>query len=313
MRILIADDDPICREILRRHLRETGHEVREATNGLMAWEMLQTEHSGLVISDWVMPEIEGPELVRRIRAAGFPRYTYVILLTAQSAPEEIVQGLESGADDYLVKPFQPAELRARIGIGERILGLETRLTEARQAMEQLAMHDGLTDLLNRRAIRERALAVLSRAARARTSTAFIMVDVDHFKLVNDRHGHTVGDQALRLIARCLQRGLRAEDDAGRWGGEEFLIVLENAGLAEAAEVADRIRSRVQSASLPLANGAELKLTISAGVSALQGNEGTPLELLVQEADEALYRAKEAGRDRVWVHGAGSPASPVASV
>jgi two-component system, cell cycle response regulator len=313
MHALIVDDDPICRTILRQHLIGAGHEVREAVNGRIAWEMLQEKPPGLVITDWMMPEMEGLELVRSIRSAGFGRYIYVILLTAQNLKAAIVQGLESGADDYLVKPFDSAELNARVQIGERILRLETRLTEAREAMERLAMRDSLTNLLNRRAIRDRAVAALSRAERERHGVGFVMVDIDHFKEVNDRYGHLTGDQALRVFAHCLQRSLRTEDHAGRWGGEEFLVVLENAGDSEASEVAERLRKRLTSTSVPLPNGDDLHLTISAGVSATRGRAAQDLEMLIQEADEALYRAKADGRNRVCVFGDNARAGRAASV
>jgi two-component system cell cycle response regulator len=301
MRLLVADDDPVLRRILRAALTRAGHDVQEATDGRAAWGMLQAEPARLLITDWMMPEMDGPELIRHVRAAAFPGYTYIILLTARGGKKDIVSGLEAGADDYLSKPFNPDELRARVAIGERILDLEARLSDARDQLEVLAMQDSLTGLLNRRAIMEHAQAELQRAQRDGAPLSFIMLDVDHFKSVNDRYGHLVGDQVLRMIAGTLTSNKRGYDWAGRWGGEEFLLVIPGTTAGDAVAIAERLRAGVAAATLPLANGEILQVYISIGVTNVSACVGGALDALLQQADLALYRAKREGRNRVCLY------------
>jgi diguanylate cyclase (GGDEF)-like protein len=296
MKILIVDDEPESRRLLAVYLKWAGHEVVEAEDGRDGWETFQREQARLVISDWMMPEMDGPQLVHHIRAAGGPGYTYIIMLTALDSKPNIITGLEAGADDYLTKPFNADELLARIRIGERILKLEENLTASRQQMEYLALHDGLTGLLNRRALHEHAEAELSRAARSATPFSLILLDVDHFKSINDQYGHAAGDAALRLVANTLTQQVRAYDAVGRWGGEEFLILLPNTALAEARAAAERIREAIEAARLPLVEGGGVRLTASLGVAMLADHQS--LHELTQQADAALYRAKQAGRNQV---------------
>jgi two-component system chemotaxis response regulator CheY len=247
-----------------------------------------------------MPNLDGLELIRLIREAGRPSYTYVILLTVRDAKEDVVSGLETGADDYLTKPFSLDELRARVVAGERILSLEARLNRSRERMEKLATYDTLTSLLNRWAIERHAEAELSRVQREGGSLSLLMLDIDHFKLVNDRHGHLIGDEALRLLAHLLTENLRPYDWAGRWGGEEFLVLLPETDLVQAAVVAERIRAGVEESQLPLPDGSTLQVQVSVGVASTSiATEGIPtLNVLLWQTDEALYRAKRAGRNRV---------------
>jgi two-component system chemotaxis response regulator CheY len=250
----------------------------------------------LVITDWMMPHVSGPELVQLIRAAGFRSYVYIIMLTAKEGKSDVIQGLEAGADDYLKKPFDTGELMARIKIGERILNLEARLQE-------MATHDPLTGLLNRRAVYDHAEAELNRARRDTTPTSLVLLDVDHFKSVNDRYGHLIGDQALKLVADILRSHRRTYDWVGRWGGEEFLIILPNTSSAEAQVVAERVREGIAAATLPLPDGKPLEMRASLGVTSTALTTTPPsaaLDRLVQQADEALYRAKRAGRNTVCV-------------
>ncbi len=296
MKILVVDDEPDSRRLLAIHLKYAGHQVVEAEDGRAGWEKFLSEQTRLVITDWMMPEVDGPELVRRIRGNDASGYTYIIMLTALGAKPNIVAGLGAGADDYLTKPFESDELMARLRIGERILKLEENLTASRQQMEYLALHDGLTSLLNRRALHDHAEAELSRAARNASPFSLMMLDLDHFKSVNDRFGHATGDAALRLVASTLTQQVRAYDAVGRWGGEEFLILLPNTALAEAQAAAERIRVAIESSRLPLATGGELQLTASFGVTTLSGLAS--VHQLTAQADAALYRAKQAGRNRV---------------
>lgn len=312
MKILIVDDDPALRRILQAQLSRAGHDVAEAADGQAAWDILKDEPIRLVITDWMMPVMDGPQLVRQIREAIvthlIPNYVYIILLTAKVGKNDVVAGLESGADDYLTKPFDPRELRARVTIGERIINLESSLSDARRQMEILAMQDGVTGLLNRRAIHQHAEAELSRTQRHHAPVSLVLLDIDHFKSVNDRFGHLVGDQALRMVADVLVEKKRPYDWAGRWGGEEFLLVLPRTTLAEAHRVADRVRVSVATTHLAFADEQRLSVEVSLGVTSTSGNaEGLPsLDVMLQQADEALYHAKETGRNRVslYVPGAG---------
>lgn len=300
MKILIVDDDRFMRRRLQISLVHCGHEVLEADDGRAAWELLQREPIRLVISDWMMSEWDGPELIRRIRAAELPGYTYCILLTANDSKEDIVRGLEAGADDYLTKPFDHNELLARLAIGERILNLEARLIESREQLRELAMRDMLTGLLNRRALYECAEQSIAHAAREGWPISFIMLDVDHFKAINDRYGHLIGDDALRLVARTIAGGIRPYDHLGRWGGEEFLAVLPGATLAEATSIAERMRAGIAAARLTLNDGSSLDLRISLGVAGAPSGASQSLDAAILQADTALYRAKNCGRNCVCV-------------
>ncbi|RME88866.1 MAG: diguanylate cyclase, partial [Anaerolineae bacterium] len=236
------------------------------------------------------------------RASDLPGYVYVILLTARDSNEDIVAGLQAGADDYLVKPFNPHELLARIAVGERILALEDRLTQARDQLEHLAMYDALTDLLNRRALYRRAQADIERARRAGKPLSVIFLDVDRFKQINDRHGHQVGDLVLQHVARVLRTHSRSYDSVGRWAGDEFMIVLPEIGEQWASDIASRILDAVARSPVILPDGQHLPLSISIGISTLSAfdDPDTALDRLVRQADRAMYRAKEAGGGQVAV-------------
>jgi two-component system chemotaxis response regulator CheY len=302
MKVLIAEDDALLRQMLEGRLAASGYELVSASNGLEAWDMLQREHIPMLLVDWMMPGLDGPDLIRRIRGAGWERYTYVILLTARSGRDDVVEGLNAGADDYVTKPFRHEELLARMGVGARILHLEARLSESLAREEALATRDSLTGLPNRRALYDRARAELSRAARENGSVAVILVDLDHFKGINDQFGHAAGDEALRRVAEVLEANQREYDYGGRWGGEEFLVILPGATLPQAAGVAERIRAAMETIRLEPAGGAPVPLRSSMGVaSASPGSRPLGLDELLLHADDALYRAKAGGRNRVCVY------------
>ncbi|MFZ6027646.1 MAG: GGDEF domain-containing response regulator [Chloroflexota bacterium] len=298
MKILIIDDDNTYRKLLCNILTGKGHEVVEAESGNAAWEMLQSTHYAFIITDWMMPGVSGPELVSRIRKADFPHYTYIIMLTARNAREDIVNGLEAGADDYLTKPFDLDELRARVAIGERILRLESRLRTTLKQLEVLATYDSLTNLLNRRALYEAIRNEWNRAYRENQAISLIMLDVDHFKEINDRHGHLVGDQALCHVAQLLTQHKRSYDIIGRWGGEEFLLLLPNTDLHEATCVAERLRHALATTPFELTARKKLFVFASFGVAGINSRKNENFEKYIQRADQALYQAKNAGRDRV---------------
>jgi two-component system, cell cycle response regulator len=292
MKILIVEDDLMQRRFLQIILTQSGKEVVAAADGEAAWEMLQTERIRIVVTDWLMPVLSGLELIQRIRAANLPHYTYLVLLTSKNAQDSIVEGLKAGADDYLIKPFDRNELLARLAIGERILKLEDRL-------EQMATHDTLTKLLNRRALYCGAQTELKRSVRENSSLCMIMLDIDHFKSVNDAYGHPIGDKALCLVAETLLQNKRDYDLVGRWGGEEFLALLPKTSLADAGMIAERFRASIEAARLLMPDGDTVKLTVSLGVSTTACGS-LDIEELIHQADEALYLAKNSGKNRVKV-------------
>lgn len=296
MKILIADDDALSRRLLEKTLERAGYEVITVENGKQALEQLyKLEGPRLALLDWVMPELDGPAVCRAVRTRSEQAYIYMVLLTSKGTKEETVLGLESGADDYLTKPFNTEELRARLRVGERILLLEDRLVEARENMRFRATHDQLTSLLNRGAVMELLARELSRSHREQKSTAILLGDVDHFKRVNDTMGHIVGDEVLIEIANRLLGSVRSYDFVGRYGGEEFIVVLNNCDPNYALSRAEEIRKSISNRAVHTAKG-PLALTMSFGVL-LSGEWGLrPVEELLHEVDIALYEAKAAGRN-----------------
>ena len=297
MKILVADDELISRRKLQALLAMWGHEVVSAEDGNAAVELLKAPDAPRVgLLDWVMPGKNGVDVCRAIRRDRPEPYTYMLLLTAMDAKENIVEGLESGADDYLIKPWDPDELKARLRTGQRILQLEDRLVEAHETMRFKATHDHLTFLLNRGAIVELLERELVRTLREKGCTIVILGDLDHFKSVNDTYGHLVGDEALREAARRLLGSVRSYDFVGRYGGEEFLLVLNNCDTSQALVRAEEIRKAVAGFPIQTARG-PLSVTMSMGVlSSRDWNQHSPAEIL-SEVDAALYRAKASGRNR----------------
>ena len=296
MKILIADDEALSRRLLEKTLERAGYEVIAVENGKLAFEELcKPGGPRLALLDWVMPELDGPGVCRAVRVRSEQTYVYMVLLTSKGTKEETVLGLESGADDYLTKPFNAEELRARLRVGERILLLEDRLVEARENMRFRATHDPLTSLLNRGAVMDLLTRELHRSHREQKSTAIILGDVDHFKRINDTLGHLVGDEVLMEIANRLLSAVRSYDFVGRYGGEEFLVVLNSCDPAFAATRAEEIRLAISRRPIQTAKG-PLSLTMSAGLllSAEWGVKS--LEELLHQVDNTLYEAKSAGRD-----------------
>jgi two-component system, cell cycle response regulator len=296
MRILIADDEPVSRRMLERILERAGYEVVSVGDGRLAAEQICLEDGPrLALLDWMMPGLDGPAVCREVRRRRSHPYVHIILLTSKAAKADIVEGLESGADDYLVKPFDPEELKARLRTGLRILKLEDSLVEAREGMRFKATHDDLTALLNRGAILDLLSRELSRTLREDGCTVAMLVDLDHFKQVNDTYGHLVGDEVLREVARRLLGSVRSYDFVGRYGGEEFLVVLNNCEAERAMERAEELRQAIALSPVRTAAG-PIRVTMSAGVFASkQWGAETPLDI-VREVDAALYRAKSNGRN-----------------
>jgi diguanylate cyclase (GGDEF)-like protein len=291
MRILIADDDPFSRRFLQKSLEKWGYEPVLADDGLKAMEILERDDAPhLAIMDWMMPGLDGLEVCRRLRKSGASRPIYIIMLTAKGEVEDLVQAMDAGADDFTTKSFDVRELRVRLRAGERIVKLE-------ETLRRMATRDALTELWNRAAILDMLERELARSARKEGAVGAIMVDVDHFKQVNDTRGHAGGDAVLVEIARRLKSGLREYDAAGRYGGEEFLIVLPGAGADEAAEVAQRLRLAVAAEPIQLARE-QVQVTASFGAAVSATDQNLDADALIRAADEALYMAKRGGRNRV---------------
>lgn len=243
--VLIAEDDPIFRRVLQGWLQKWNYRVTALENGLDAWSALQQENAPqMAILDWMMPGLDGVELCRRIRSQARGPYKYVLLLTAKGGKEDIVAGLEAGADDYLTKPFDVNELHARMRAGKRILELQAALVKAHADLQFEAAHDRLTGLWNRGAITDLLQRETLRSVRNGEPIGVIMVDLDHFKRINDSYGHPVGDAVLREVAQRLLGSVRNYDYVGRYGGEEFLIILTACAAASLTATAERMRARV---------------------------------------------------------------------
>ncbi|MDD2463177.1 MAG: diguanylate cyclase [Desulfobulbus sp.] len=296
MRILIAEDDVASRIALRGVLQKNGYQTVVTANGVEALQTLQQANAPrLAILDWMMPELDGLEVVRRIRSLATERPPYIILLTARDEKSDIIAGLEAGADDYLAKPFDPGELRARIEVGRRLVEMQDALHAHRELLHHQATHDPLTGLLNRRAILDRLHRELASLERQRGLLAVGMGDIDYFKRFNDVYGHQTGDDILCGIARLFQQVAGEHDTVGRIGGEEFLFVAPIASKEDHLRLFERLRACVQQTSISTKSG-ELACTLSIGVTCAM--PGYSLDQVLESADQALYQAKNNGRNCV---------------
>ncbi len=298
MKVLIAEDDSISRRMLEAFLVKWGFEVVVATQGEEAWAILQgNDTPRLAILDWMMPGKDGIELCRSVRQRKGRPYIYILLLTARGQKTDIVQGLEAGADDYVTKPFDPFELRARLRAGRRIVELQEQLLMAREALRDQAWRDPLTDLWNHGTILGILRKEVARSSRTESPFAVAMVDVDRFKAINDTYGHAAGDAVLREAARQMRGAMRTYDALGRYGGDEFMAVVPACDAAGAARFAESFRVRIDRKAVETPDGL-IPITISLGVAAVGNLQDVSAEALVRVADAALYRAKQGGRNRV---------------
>ena len=296
MRILVAEDDFIGRSMLFAILEDLGHEVIEVPDGRQAWDELQKPGAPrLAILDWMMPEIEGIEVCRQVRQMSTTNPPYVILLTAKDDVENIVSGLNAGANDYLTKPYRAAELVARIRVGQRMLALQTELNNAREALLRETAHDDLTGAHNRRALHEALAHEFSRARATRSSLSICLCHIDLLKEINDERGHPAGNDVLKGLVRTLRSNLRDYEIIGRYGGEEFLVIAPGLNEAEDSLLFERLRSAVADVQF-LTQAGNIPVTISMGAARLTEQES--VEELIAEAEEALRRAKAGGRNRV---------------
>jgi diguanylate cyclase (GGDEF)-like protein len=306
VKILIADDDRVSRHLLEVAVASMGHDVIVADNGTDAMEALMApDGPRLAVLDWMMPGVDGVEVCRAVRGRPAP-YTYVILLTARDRHADMLHALDAGADDFLRKPCDAVELRVRLKAGVRIIALQQDLLETQAALKFEATHDRLTGLWNRGTILDHLSREMSRARREGSTVSVMLADIDHFKRINDEHGHAMGDKVLCELAVRMQAVLRDYDGVGRYGGEEFLVVLP-ADLDSARDVAERIRAAV--AASPIADGDDSVWTstsIGVAASTLAGYDPTAV---VRAADAALYRAKAAGRNQVVLARGAADESP----
>jgi two-component system chemotaxis response regulator CheY len=302
MKILVVEDEPTELLLLRRILEGTGYEVETAANGEAAWEIMLDGEIRLLITDWKMPGLEGTELIRRIREGKLPGYVYIILLTGKETVEDVAAGLNAGADDYIVKPVHPLELKARITVGERILKLEENLVQANKRLEHHVLYDMLTDLMDRRALYKLAQGEIERARRSSASLSIVFLDIDGFRSINEEHGTLVGDEVLKTVANLIREKSRPYDGIGRWAGDRFVIVLPGVAGADAENVAERILKSAASSGLTLPDGRAVRIRLSAGAAALYRVSASPglLDELIQRAESALAQAKSDGGNQVFL-------------
>lgn len=294
MKLLIAEDQQPLARLMEEHVRAWGYEAVVAHDGITALQILRAaDPPRLALLDWMMPGIDGIEICRRMRRESDRLYTYLVLITGHGGRQEMLAGLEAGADDFLAKPIDPAELKARLNTARRILSLQEQLRE-------MALRDGLTGLFNRAAILAALDNELARSRREGRSLGVLLADIDHFKSINDTHGHLAGDAVLREVAGRLRDVLRPYDSVGRYGGEEFLLVLPGCDCLVATTLAERLREHVANKPVQTEDG-PITVTLSLGVASTMEENGTTTSTdLLRVADGALYSAKHAGRNKTML-------------
>ncbi len=310
MRVLIADDDSTTRLMLKAIVAKLGHECLVANDGSSAWEVLSTEAVDVLLTDWLMPGLDGPELCRRVRDELNGRYIYMVLITGLGHPEQVLEGMSAGADDYLIKPVDPFAVQTRLIAAKRVTVLHRQVADFRAQLENAnlelldrSLTDPLTGLGNRRRMEGDLARTHARALRVGQAYGVMLFDIDYFKLYNDRYGHIAGDHVLRQLARCFDKTIRAGESIYRYGGEEFLMLLPDCDTAAAAAVAaGRIRQAVIDWAIPheARPAAPWLVTLSGGVTCWTPERASSVAELLDYADEALYEAKSAGRNRVHV-------------
>lgn len=300
MKILIAEDDLISSRILEKNLKNWNYDVVLARSGEAAWQALRDETLRLAILDWMMPGMDGTEICKKIRRRKKFKYTYIILLSAKDRKQDIIAGLSSGADDYMTKPVNFLELRARLQTGRRIIDLEDKLLLIQRQLKDLASRDSLTKLWNRAEITKFLREELDRGEREKKPVGVIMIDIDYFKKINDFYGHDVGDMALLQIVSRVRRKVRKSDKTGRYGGDEIIVVLPNCSTLETRKIAERLRTSV--ARRGVKTGLELlPVTISCGCASSESMSQPSAEKLIRSSDAALLSAKNQGRNCVVIN------------
>lgn len=299
--ILIAEDNPVSLKLLEKTLTNAGYRVASMENGVKALELFKKKFFPIILSDWMMPEMDGVELCRAVRKTTSPGYVYIILLTAKDSKDDIITGLKAGADDYLTKPFNQAELIARLDTAKRILELEKSLKEANEEIRILSITDPLTGSYNRGYLTERLPQEIQRARRYGHSLSLVLGDIDHFKKVNDLYGHRAGDLVLKEFVQCIKNSIREGSDwMVRYGGEEFLVVVPETPYGGVCVMAERLRKVVAKKVIKI-DGEKISITASFGVTGFDpasSDKKVSPEALIEHADKSLYQAKQEGRNRV---------------
>ena len=299
--ILLVEDDPVSRKVVEKTLVNAGHEVKSVENGRKALELFKDHFFPILLTSWMMPEMDGLELCQAIRKDTSKGYVYIIVMTTKYSKDDVVSGLEAGADDYLTKPLNYAELIARIRTGMRVLELERSLKEANEEIKALSLTDPLTGIYNRGYLTERLPREIKRARRYGHSLSILLCDLDHFKIVNDTYGHQVGDQVLKECVQCIAESIRNKIDwVARYGGEEFIIVVPETDLGGANMMAERLRHSFSQKVITVQK-AVVQMTASFGVTSFDPDtpsEKISPEAMINRADKYLYQAKQAGRNRV---------------
>jgi len=299
LQVLVVDDSPVYRKLVEHALEGGPYSLLFAKSGREALELYARYLPGIVITDWMMPDLSGLDLCQRLRADVHRGYTYIILLTSIAEKDNVVKGLAAGADDYLTKPFDPAELMGRIGVGRRIIDLHRQIDAKNKLLEEMAHSDPLTGLPNRRAIEEWAGRQLRGAARHGFPYWVVLVDLDSFESINDTHGHEGGDALLQKFAEILKTVIRASDICGRLGGDEFLLVITHVEADSINRTVERFREKLAEQKFPIGDE-QVTITASFGIAGFHGKEILDFNTLVRRADKALYAAKRAGRNLVKI-------------
>ncbi|HTR48927.1 MAG TPA: diguanylate cyclase [Verrucomicrobiae bacterium] len=297
--VLVVDDSPVARKLVEHALDKDQYTMISATTGAQALELFAEHKPGIVITDWLMPDLSGLQLCERLRTDAGGRFTYIILLTGVSEKSKVVKGLQAGADDYMTKPFNAEELSARVNAGRRIVELHREIEAKNLILQQLALTDSLTNLPNRRAIEEWGRRQLTGALRHKFPFWIVMVDVDQFKQVNDTFGHDAGDAVLQGVADIIRRNTRQSDICGRIGGDEFMLIMTFSDQDGIRTAVERIRQQIEAHPFNF-RGRESRITASIGVAGIRQNQDIDLGRLMVQADVALYSAKRLGRNRAEV-------------
>jgi len=299
--VLLVDDDRFMRAVVCQTLQDAGYQVSQAANGKEALELCRSTYYPIILTDWVMPEMDGIEFCRTFRSQPAINYSYLILLTSQDGKDKLITGLEAGADEYLIKPVNEAELMVRLKTAHRILDLEISLQKSLEEIKQLSVRDPLTGIFNRGYLDQHLPNEIRRADRYMRELSLIMLDLDHFKNINDTWGHQAGDAVLQHCTRILAGTIRREIDwVARYGGEEFILILPETDQIGCNVVAERLRTLIAGSSCNF-RGNSLSITASFGTVTRKPADdmsGTNTDLLLQQADQCMYQAKQEGRNRV---------------
>jgi diguanylate cyclase (GGDEF)-like protein len=295
--IAVVDDDAAIRRLVRLVLTRAGYQILECTTGEEAREALRTQPWDVAVLDRRLPDMDGLILCHELKSTPGFRIRYIIMLTGEDEQEAKVEGLELGADDYITKPFQVAELVARIRAGKRIVDLQKELLETNKRLELLSITDGLTKLFNHRHFQDELARAFEESQRYQRPLSLAIIDIDFFKKINDAHGHAIGDEVLKGVSRMFHDSIRGTDLVARYGGEEFAVMMPETELADAVTFAEKIRSLIETTPIDTPAG-PLSATVSIGLSSVPHSRIRHAKELIVQADKALYRAKRNGRNQV---------------